>query len=335
MLKLAVAVATVALAVAQSPDYQTMWEKFKLDYGKDYSANGNEEEQRFQVFKANVDIINAENAKKLSYQLGVNQFADLTAEEFAKERMGFKPANRWGDLPNVPFPNTSGEVLADSIDWVAKGAVTPVKNQAQCGSCWAFSTTGSLEGAYQIASGKLVSLSEEDLVQCDHNGDQGCQGGLMDNAFGWIKQTGGICTEADYPYTSGSGITGTCKKTCTPAVTLTGFTDVPSKDEDALKSAVAKHPVSIALEADKSAFQLYTGGVLDSPSCGTQLDHGVLIVGYGTDSGKDYWKVKNSWGADWGESGYIRIVRGKNMCGLAMQPSYPTGAGATGHEIVV
>jgi hypothetical protein len=213
------------------------------------------------------------------------------------------------------------------MDWVAEGAVTPVKNQGQCGSCWAFSTTGSVEGAYFVAIGKLVSLSEEDLVQCDHGGDQGCQGGLMDNAFKWIEQNG-LCSEGDYPYSSGGGTAGTCKTSCSPVVTVTGFTDVPPKDEKALLLAVAKQPVSVAIEADKSAFQLYNSGVLDSTSCGTQLDHGVLIVGYGTDGGKDYWKVKNSWGATWGESGYLRMVRDKNMCGIAQQPSYPEAKAA-------
>jgi len=208
-----------------------------------------------------------------------------------------------------------------------------VKNQGRCGSCWSFSTTGSVEGAYQIASGNLVSLSEEDLVQCDHNGDSGCHGGLMDNAFEWIEKNG-IASEDAYPYTSGAGVTGTCDKTksAAPVVTISSFRDVPHKDEDALKSAVSQGPVSIAIEADKSAFQLYKGGVLDSSACGTKLDHGVLIVGYGTDSssGKDYWKVKNSWGPTWGESGYIRMVRGKNMCGVASQASYPKGATKAG-----
>lgn len=230
-----------------------------------------------------------------------------------------------------PFPYTSNESVADSIDWVAKGAVTPFKNQQSCGSCWAFSTTGAIEGALFIASNQLVSLSEEELVQCDHNGDQGCQGGLMDNAFGWLAQNG-ICTENDYPYTSGSGNTGTCSKHCSAAATLTGHVDVPS--EDALVTAVSKQPVSVAIEADKSVFQLYSGGVLDNAGCGTNLDHGVLAVGYGTD-GKDYWKVKNSWGSGWGEQGYIRMARGKNMCGIASEPSYPTGVKAASSEIVV
>jgi hypothetical protein len=150
----------------------------------------------------------------------------------------------------------------------------------------------------------------------------------MDNAFEWIQKNGGICSEESYPYTSGSGTTGTCKTGCSPVVTVSGHVDVPAKDEDALKKAVAQQPVSVAIEADKSAFQLYHSGVLDNMACGTKLDHGVLIVGYGTDeaSGKDYWKVKNSWGATWGEKGYVRMARGKNMCGIAQQASYPTGA---------
>merc|ERR1712005_90276 len=157
-------------------------------------------------------------------------------------------------------------------------------------------------------------------------GDHGCQGGLMDNAFNWVQQNG-ICSEAAYPYTSGGGVTGTSKKGCSPVMTITGHTDVPSRDESALQAAVSKQPVSVAIEADKSAFQLYSGGILDNSACGTNLDHGVLVVGYGTD-GKDYWKVKNSWGASWGEQGYIRMVRNKNQCGISQQPSYPTGAKA-------
>lgn len=218
---------------------------------------------------------------------------------------------------------------SDAVDWVVKGAVTPVKNQQSCGSCWAFSTTGSVEGALQIATGTLLSLSEQQLVSCDHDGDQGCKGGSMDTAFGWIKEHG-ICSETDYPYTSGMGITGSCKAACKPEVTLTGFTDIPKGDESSLLAAVGKGPVSIAIEADKNAFQLYKSGVLDSDSCGKALDHGVLIVGYGSDSGKDYWKIKNSWGPTWGEDGYIRMVRNKDMCGLADMASYPTGVKTLG-----
>jgi C1A family cysteine protease len=208
-----------------------------------------------------------------------------------------------------------------------------VKNQQQCGSCWAFSSTGALEGAFKIAGNALTSLSEEDLVQCNSVTDSGCQGGLMDNAFNWVQQNG-ICSESAYPYTSGGGVTGTCKKGCSTVMTITGHTDVPSRNEAALKQAVSQQPVSVAIEADKSAFQLYSGGILDNSACGTNLDHGVLVVGYGTE-GKDYWKVKNSWGASWGEQGYIRMVRNKNQCGISQQPSYPTGAKKAAAESVV
>jgi len=203
------------------------------------------------------------------------------------------------------------------------------QEQGQCGSCWSFSAAGAIEGAYQIAGNTLVDLSMEELVQCDTT-DSGCNGGLMDNAFEWVSQHG-LTSLADYPYTSSAGTRGTCDSSAegNPIVTVTSYHDVNSGDEDALLSAVAQQPVSIAIEADQSVFQLYSSGVLDSTSCGTTLDHGVLLVGYGTDESlsKDYWKVKNSWGTSWGESGYIRMVRGSNMCGIATQPSYPTGAG--------
>jgi C1A family cysteine protease len=308
------------------------FEAWKGKFAKAYE-NVESEASASAAFATNDAIIEEHNAKGLSYTLGHNQFSDLTWEEFQAFHMGTLFLNRSPKNSERVHLTGIGAEIADAKDWVTDGAVTPVKDQARCGSCWAFSTTGSVEGAYQIASGTLTSLSEEDLVQCDHNGDQGCQGGLMDNAFEWIEKNG-IASEEAYPYTSGAGVTGTCDtaKSAKPVVTITGFSDVPAGDEDALKSAVATQPVSIAIEADKSAFQLYKSGVLDSDACGKKLDHGVLLVGYGTDSGlgKDYWKVKNSWGATWGEEGYIRMVRGKNMCGLAQQASYPKGAKAAG-----
>jgi len=301
-------------------DYAKLFSTWKSEHSKVYTSV-EAEAKAFSTFAAHEDTIREHNAKGLSYTLGHNEFSDLTWEEFfhagiVGERKG----------TNVVHVGSAEETLADSVDWVEQGAVTPVKNQGQCGSCWSFSTTGALEGAYKIAGNPLTSLSEEDLVQCDKV-DSGCQGGLMDNAFDWIK-THGVATEASYPYTSGEGTRGTCSrvKENNAVVTVGGYIDVAADDEAALKSAVAQQPVSVAIEADKSVFQLYSGGVLDSASCGKQLDHGVLVVGYGTDAGTNYWKVKNSWGATWGEEGYIRMARGSNMCGIASQPSYPTGA---------
>jgi hypothetical protein len=278
-----------------------------------------------EAFLANDKIIAEHNAQNgTDYTLGHNEFSGLTADEFKAIYLSSPmPAREARDFAEV------SEEIAGSIDWTTKGAVTPVKNQAQCGSCWAFSTTGGMEGAYYVANNKLVSFSEQQLVSCDKNGDQGCNGGLMDNAFAWIKKNGGLCTEADYKYTSGGGSSGTCKKTCSPVKGSTPkkVTDVKASDS-ALMSALGGNPVSVAVDAEGSAWQLYKSGVYTG-KCGSQLDHGVLAVGYGTDGSNDYYKVKNSWGASWGEKGFIRLGRGSSyksgQCGiLTGPPSYPT-----------
>jgi len=225
--------------------------------------------------------------------------------------------------------------LATSINWVEKGSVTPVKDQGQCGSCWSFSATGAMEGAYKNKKGTLPSLSEQNFVDCDNrsNGgsDLGCNGGLMDSAFSWAKKNGGICTEAAYPYTSGTTKkAGTCSQSCKQSqYAPIGFTDVAVKSDSAMMSALNLGPVSVAIEADQSAFQLYKSGVFTG-TCATNLDHGVLAVGYGTESGKDYYLVKNSWGTSWGDKGYIKLGRGDSynnksgQCGiLTGPPSYP------------
>jgi len=308
------------------------FEQFIAKWGKTYSKE--ERESRFEIFKDNYAFVMAENSKGHKYKLAVNEFADMTADEFGATHFGQKkPEKMWGDLPYLGQHKYSGAPLPSSVDWSQKGAVTPIKNQGQCGSCWSFSTTGSLEGAWEIATGNLVSLSEQQFVDCSKSfGNMGCNGGLMDNAFKYAEKNA-ICTEKSYPYKAKGG---TCEaSSCTTGIPkggVTGFKDVDKEDLQAMEEAVAQQPVSIAIEADQRVFQMYHSGVLTS-TCGTKLDHGVLAVGYGTQDGTDYWKVKNSWGASWGAEGYILLEKNKNSageCGIKMQPSYPVVSGKPG-----
>lgn len=326
--------------IAQPDDYVLRaFEEFVAKYGRKYDSAA-EREKSLGAFRRSLAYVEAENAKGHSYKVAINEFADQTPEDFSVGRLGLRmpPAEKVWGAPYLGTDRYSGAQLPEDIDWVSRGAVTDPKNQGQCGSCWSFSTTGAVEGAWQIKTGKLVSLSEQQLVDCSKNdGNDGCNGGSMDGAFTYIENHS-LCTEASYEYKAKSG---TCQEaTCiaaVPAGSLKGYHDVPPQDEDALMEAVSQQPVSVAIEADQMAFQLYQSGVLTS-KCGNKLDHGVLLVGYGVDNGTEYWKVKNSWGASYGEEGYVRLERGKSKdgeCGINLGATYPVLADTATEPIVV
>ncbi|XP_022652943.1 cathepsin L1-like [Varroa destructor] len=325
MFRVITALALVSVCVAYSHHLDNHWAAFKKVHKKKYNLK--EEESRRAIFENNVKRINDHNLHYdlglISYRLGLNKFADMTNEEF-RQHKGLQ-YNATATVRHGTPQNLESVKLPAEVDWRTKGYVTAVKNQGQCGSCWAFSATGALEGQHFAKTGKLVSLSEQQLVDCSGMyGNQGCNGGIMDQAFQYVRATGGLDTEESYSYTAKDG---ECRFNQNfIGTTLRNYVDVTYQDEKALEKAVATvGPVSVSIDASQASFSFYTSGIYDEPDCSSEsLDHGVLVVGYGSEDGKDFWIVKNSWGSDWGEQGYIRMSRNKeNQCGIATQASYP------------
>jgi len=339
--KLVVLALALGVSVAAA-DVRSDFESFKKLYSRTYSSQ-EEEDERFQIFARNMETAARLTAEEKTATYGATKYADMTEAEFKQVFLGYN--GNWKKFSNETLPKYEKECTAcarfpelaqyensvpTELDWTTKGAVTDVKNQGYCGSCWSFGTTGDVEGTWFLAGNDLVALSEQQLVSCDYllvkdGVNLGCNGGLQESAFNYIINEApyGLVSEDAYPYVSGTGERPECDTSVVSrdnvAAKISSWSQVSSsaQEEDDIYTAVVNSgPVTIGINADK--MQFYTGGVANPAACpASGVDHAVLIVGFGEDSGEKYWKIKNSWGEDWGEDGYYRIVAGSNACGLA------------------
>lgn len=299
------------LGLSVNSTYMQNYNEYIQKYNKSFSNDN------FIVFKNNSMLVDTVNNQNKTYTLELNMFSDNYPQQFNEFTI---------KEPVISHTLDMSCIVPEHFDWRNKNAVTHVKNQMNCGSCWAFSTTGAVEGVVAIKTGKLHNISEQQLVDCSSDeGNQGCNGGSMDQGFQYIIDNGGICSESEYPYVAKEE---QCED-CRTIATISNYSDIERNDEKILKRAVSHQPVSVAIQANQPSFQQYSSGIYSDENCGTQLDHGVLVVGYGYDMfhRMDYWIVKNSWGPKWGEEGYIRIQRNvddtRGLCGIAMMPSIP------------
>lgn len=311
----------------KDPTLDSHWDLWKKNYGKQYTGK-NEEEVRRLIWEKNLKFVTLHNLEHSmgmhSYDLGMNHMGDMTSEEVMSLMSALRVPSQ--SRRNVTYKSNPNQKLPDSLDWRDKGCVTDVKYQGSCGACWAFSAVGALEAQLQLKTGKLVSLSAQNLVDCsteEKYRNKGCNGGFMTEAFQYIIDNNGIDSDSSYPY---KAMDGKCQYDArNRAATCSKYTELPFGSEAALKEAVAtKGPVSVAIDASRPSFFLYKSGVYYDPSCTSNVNHGVLVIGYGKQDGKDYWLVKNSWGHYFGDKGYILMARNSgNHCGIASYPSYP------------
>ncbi|XP_078526057.1 cathepsin K [Lissotriton helveticus] len=317
---------TVISSLYPEESLDSQWNLWKKTYRKEYNSQMDELLRRL-IWERNLKYINNHNLEFAmgmhTYTVGMNQFGDMTSEELSKKMTGLiVPRTQRFTNDTDPELDEEGQI-PDSIDYRKKGYVTPVRNQGQCGSCWAFSSVGALEGQLKRTTGKLVNLSPQNLVDCVKEND-GCGGGYMTNAFAYVRDNKGIDSEDAYPYIAQDE---QCMYNPTGrAAKCRGFKEIPVGNEKVLKKAVARvGPVSVGIDASLSSFQFYSEGVYYDPECnGTDINHAVLVVGYGIQKKAKHWIVKNSWGEDWGSKGYILMARNKqNACGIANLASYP------------